>query len=62
MTVSDLTILRAYAETGDIAAAAQRLGMSPQTVKNRLSRLYRRRGCVSGVQAIWLLYEELRAA
>ena len=49
-TRRQLEVLRAYIRAGSVAAAAYELGVSETTVRQHLSRLYRRTGCVNAVQ------------
>lgn len=48
-------VLRAYIQTGSAAGAAHALGISETTVRQHLSGLYRRIGCVNAAQAAYLL-------
>ena len=54
-TRRQLEVLRAYIRTGSVAAAAYELGIGETTVRQHLSGLYRRRGCVNAAQAAYLL-------
>jgi DNA-binding NarL/FixJ family response regulator len=54
-TRRQLEVLRAYIRAGSVAAAAYELGISETTVRQHLSGLYRRTGCLNGVQAAFLL-------
>jgi DNA-binding NarL/FixJ family response regulator len=54
-TRRQLEVLRAYIRTGSVAAAAYELGISETTVRQHLSEVYRRTGCVNAAQvAYWL--------
>jgi DNA-binding NarL/FixJ family response regulator len=44
-------VLRAFIASGSIAAAAYGLGISETTVRQHLSGLYRRSGCLNEAQA-----------
>jgi DNA-binding NarL/FixJ family response regulator len=48
-------VLRAYIRAGSVAAAAYELGISETTVRQHLSGLYRRTGCVNAAQAAYWL-------
>jgi len=50
-----LEVLRAYIRAGSVAAAAHELGISETTVRQHLSGLYRRTGCVNAAQAAYWL-------
>ena len=54
-TRRQLEVLRAYIAAGSVAAAAYELGISETTVRQHLSGLYRRTGCVNAAQAAYLL-------
>jgi DNA-binding NarL/FixJ family response regulator len=54
-TRRQLEVLRAYIAAGSIAAAAYELGISETTVRQHLSGLYRRTGCLNAAQAAYLL-------
>ncbi len=54
-TRRQLEVLRAYIRAGSVAAAAYELGISETTVRQHLSGLYRRTGCVNAAQAAYLL-------
>lgn len=54
-TRRQVEVLRAYIRTGSVAAAAYELGISETTVRQHLSRLYRRTGCVNAAQAAYWL-------
>jgi DNA-binding NarL/FixJ family response regulator len=54
-TRRQLEVLRAYIAAGSIASAAHELGISETTVRQHLSGLYRRTGCVNAAQAAYLL-------
>jgi DNA-binding NarL/FixJ family response regulator len=54
-TRRQLEVLRAYVRAGSVAAAAYELGIGETMVRQHLSGLYRRAGCVNAVQAAhWL--------
>jgi DNA-binding NarL/FixJ family response regulator len=48
-------VLRAYIRAGSVAAAAYELGIGETTVRQHLSGLYRRTGCVNAAQAAYWL-------
>ena len=50
-----LEVLRAYIRAGSVAAAAYELGISETTVRQHLSGLYRRTGCLNAAQAAYWL-------
>ena len=54
-TRRQLEVLRAYIGAGSVAAAAYELGISETTVRQHLSGLYRRTGCVNAAQAAYWL-------
>lgn len=54
-TRRQLEVLRAYVRAGSVAAAAYELGISETTVRQHLSSLYRRTGCMNVAQAAYLL-------
>jgi DNA-binding NarL/FixJ family response regulator len=54
-TRRQLEVLRAYIAAGSVAAAAYELGISETTVRQHLSGLYRRTGCVNAAQAAYWL-------
>jgi DNA-binding NarL/FixJ family response regulator len=54
-TRRQLEVLRAYIRTGSVAAAAYELGIGDTTVRQHLSGLYRRTGCLNAAQAAYLL-------
>jgi DNA-binding NarL/FixJ family response regulator len=54
-TRRQLEVLRAYIAAGSIAAAAHELGISETTVRQHLSGLYRRTGCLNAAQAAYRL-------
>jgi DNA-binding CsgD family transcriptional regulator len=54
-TRRQLEVLRAYIAAGSIAAAAYKLGISETTVRQHLSGLYRRTGCLNAAQAAYAL-------
>jgi DNA-binding NarL/FixJ family response regulator len=59
-TRRQLEVLRAYIRAGSVAAAAYELGISETTVRQHLSGLYRRTGCLNAAQAAyWLGTSEL---
>ena len=47
--------LRAYIRAGSVAAAAHELGIGETTVRQHLSGLYRRTGCLNAAQAAYWL-------
>jgi DNA-binding NarL/FixJ family response regulator len=54
-TRRQLEVLRAYIHAGSVAAAAYELGIGETTVRQHLSGLYRRTGCVNAAQAAYWL-------
>ena len=54
-TRRQLEVLRTYIRAGSVAAAAYELGISETTVRQHLSGLYRRTGCVNAAQAAYWL-------
>ncbi len=54
-TRRQLEVLRAYIRAGSVVAAAYELGISETTVRQHLSGLYRRTGCVNAAQAVYWL-------
>ena len=54
-TRRQLEVLRAYIAAGSVATAAYELGISETTVRQHLSGLYRRTGCVNAAQAAYWL-------
>ncbi len=50
-----LEVLRAYVRAGSVAAAAYELGIGETTVRQHLSGLYRRTGCLNAAQAAYWL-------
>jgi DNA-binding NarL/FixJ family response regulator len=54
-TRRQLEVLRAYIREGSVAAAAYELGLSETTVRQHLSGLYRRTGCMNAAQAAYWL-------
>ena len=52
-TRRQLEVLRAYIRAGSVAAAAYELGISETTVRQHLSGLYRRTGCLNVAQAAY---------
>jgi DNA-binding NarL/FixJ family response regulator len=55
LTRRQLEVLRAYIAAGSVAAAAYELGISQTTVRQHLSGLYRRTGCLNAAQAAYWL-------
>lgn len=51
-TRSETDALRAYLDAGSVKAAAHRLGLNEQTVKNQLASLRRRLGVETNAQAV----------
>jgi DNA-binding NarL/FixJ family response regulator len=61
-TRRQLEVLRAYVSAGSVAAVAHELGIGETTVRQHLSGLYRRTGCLDAAQAAyWLGVSESRA-
>jgi DNA-binding NarL/FixJ family response regulator len=61
-TRRQLEVLRAYIRAGSVAAAAYELGIGETTVRQHLSGLYRRTGCVNAAQAAyWLGLDDIAA-
>ena len=60
-TPRQLEVLRARCGTGSRKAAAAALGISPETVRWHLARLFERCGCVDDAQAAFHHHEELVA-
>ena len=58
-TARELEVLRARCETGSRKGAAALLGISVETVRWHLRRLFDRCGCVDEAQAGWRHREEL---
>ena len=58
-TPRQLEVLRARCEAGSRKEAAAALGISPETVRWHLARLFERCGCVDEAQAGWRHHEEL---
>jgi DNA-binding NarL/FixJ family response regulator len=58
-TARQLEVLRARCETGSRKEAAARLGISAETVRWHLARLFERCGCVDDAQAAYRHREEL---
>jgi DNA-binding NarL/FixJ family response regulator len=56
----DVEFLRAYAECGGQKETAAELGLSHQTVKNRLSRIYALLQVSGGPQAIYAVFVDGR--
>lgn len=54
-TRRQLEVLRVYIRAGSVAAAAHELGITETTVRQHLSGLYRRTGCLNGAQAAYRL-------
>src|SRR6185436_695416 len=54
-TRRQLEVLRAYIRAGSVAAAAYELGIGETTVRQHLSGLYRRTGCLNVAQAAYVL-------
>ena len=54
-TRRQLEVLRAYIRAGSVAAAAYELGIRETTVRQHLSELYRRTGCLNAAQAAFML-------
>ena len=54
-TRRQLEVLRTYIRAGSVAAAAYELGIGETTVRQHLSGLYRRTGCVNAAQAAYWL-------
>ena len=54
-TRRQLEVLRVYIRAGSVAAAAYELGISETTVRQHLSGLYRRTGCLNAAQAAYWL-------
>lgn len=54
-TRRQLEVLRAYIRAGSVAAAAHELQLSETTVRQHLSGLYRRTGCLNAAQAAFHL-------
>ena len=52
-TRRQLEVLHAYIAAGSIAAAAPELGIAETTVRQRLSRLHDRTGCLNAAQAAY---------
>ena len=59
-TRRQLEVLRTYISAGSIAAAAYELGNTETTARQHLSGLYRRTGCLNGVQAAYWLGRRVR--
>ena len=54
-TRRQVEVLRAYIAAGSVAAAAHELDIAESTVRQHLSGLYRRTGCLNAAQtAYWL--------
>jgi DNA-binding CsgD family transcriptional regulator len=53
-----MAVLTAYGKTGRIAAAAEYLGLSVQTVKNTLSLTYRILDVPGIAAALWTVFVE----
>jgi DNA-binding NarL/FixJ family response regulator len=54
-TQRQVEVLRVYIRAGSVAAAAHELGIGETTVRQHLSGLYRRTGCVNAAQAAYWL-------
>ena len=54
-TRRQLEVLRAYIRAGSVAAAAYELGIGETTIRQHLSGLYRRIGCLNAAQAAFRL-------
>jgi DNA-binding NarL/FixJ family response regulator len=54
-TRRQLEVLRVYIAAGSVAAAAHELQLSETTVRQHLSGLYRRVGCLNAAQAAFRL-------
>jgi DNA-binding NarL/FixJ family response regulator len=52
LSARELQVLRTYAQSSSINEAAEKLGISPQTVKNHLSASYEQLGVRSNTEAI----------
>ena len=61
-TPRQLEVLRARCETGSRKEAAALLGISPETVRWHLARLFERCGCVDDAQAAYRHRDELVSA
>jgi DNA-binding CsgD family transcriptional regulator len=61
-TPRQLEVLRARCDTGSRKEAAAVLGISPETVRWHLARLYERCGCVDDAQAAFQHHAALVAA
>ena len=59
-TPRQLDVLRARCETGSRKAAATALGISSETVRWHLTRLFARWGCLDEAQACYRHYDKLR--
>lgn len=59
MTPRQLEVLRARCETGSRKEAAALLGISPETVRWHMARLFARCGCVDEAQAGYRHHEEI---
>lgn len=57
----ELVTLLAYLEAGSHKAAAQRLGISQSTSRQRMSQLMARVGAQNAAQAVWRLRTQLEA-
>ena len=58
-TLRQLEVLRARCETGSRKEAAALLGISPETVRWHLARLFERCGCVDEAQAAYRHHGEM---
>ena len=54
-TRRQLDMLRAYIGAGSVAATAHELGISETTIRQHLSELHRRTGCLNAAQAAYAL-------
>ena len=52
-TRRQVEVLRVYIVAGSVAAAAYELGIAETTVRQHLSGLYRRSGCLNAAQAAY---------
>ena len=59
VTARELEVLRARCETGLRKGAAALLGISPETVRWHLGRLFARCGCIDDAQACYRHYSEI---
>jgi DNA-binding NarL/FixJ family response regulator len=56
VTLRELEVFTAYCQADNMEAAAETLHISPQTVKNTLTVLYRKLGVKNGHQLAWKLW------